>query len=58
MPPVSFDEPCPPGLPSSGTDPIALYVSADTDTRRDILTSHPDVAGFLYLDEGYVTKAF
>ena len=51
----SSDEPTPPGHPPSTSDPIALYVSVDLNTRRDILTSHPDVTGFIFLEEGHLT---
>ena len=43
---------------SSGTNPIELFLSSDRETRLNILTSHPQVVGFVYLYEGSLTKAF
>ena len=40
----SFDIPTPQGIPSSGVDPIVLYLTSDIETRAEIITSHPDVA--------------
>ena len=54
----SFDELSQTGLPPSATNPIALYVSTDYDTRRVILTCHPDVTVFLFLEEGYLIKSY
>ena len=43
---------------SSGTNPIELFLSSDRETRLNILTSHPQVVGFVYLYEDSITKAF
>ena len=41
-----------------GHNPIDLYFESDLDTRANILLSHPQVIGFVYFNEGSVTKAF
>ena len=38
--------------------PLALFLSGDAETREDIILSHPDVIGFLFIHEGVVSKAF
>ena len=35
-----------------------LYLTSSIETRAEIITSHPDVAGFIFLDEGHLTKAY
>ena len=35
-----------------------LYLTLDIETRAEILTSYPDVAGFIFLDERHLTKAY
>ena len=42
---------------SAGTNPIELFLSSDRETRLNILTSHPQVVGFVYLYEDLITKA-
>jgi hypothetical protein len=41
-----------------GQNPIDLYFESDSDTRANILLNHPQVIGFVYFNEGSVTKAF
>ena len=54
----SFDIPTPQGIPSSDVDPIILYLTSDIETRAEIITTYPDVASFIFLDEGHLTKAY
>ena len=54
----SFDIPTPQGISSSDVDPIVLYLTSDIETRAEIITTHPDVAGFIFLDEGHLTKVY
>ena len=54
----TFDEPSPQGITPSEIDVLALYVKSDLETRIEILTSHPQVAGFVFLEKGMLTKAY
>ena len=38
--------------------PLSIFLKSDGDGREDILLSHPDVIGFLYVHENTVSKAF
>ena len=41
-----------------GLHPTAIYLQGDVDTRSDVILNHPDVIGFVYLNENIITKAF
>ena len=43
---------------SSGTNPMELFLASDHQTRLNILTSHPQVVGFVYMYENSLMKAF
>ena len=47
--------------PASYSDedhPLVLFLKADAEGREDILLSHPDVIGFVYIQENSISKAF
>ena len=54
----SFEEPAPQGIQPFDDDPVELYLRSDLTTRIEILTSHPQVAGFIFLEKNHLTKAF
>ena len=54
----SFAEPVLQGIPPSDSDIISLYVNSDAETRVEIITTHPEVAGFVFLEKGILTKAY
>ena len=54
----SFEEPAPQGIQPCDDDPIELYLRSDLATRTEILASHPQVAGFIFLEKNHLTKAF
>ena len=35
-----------------------MYLTSDIETQAGIITTHPDVAGFIFLDEGHLAKAY
>ena len=39
-------------------NPINIYIQGNAETRSDVILNHPDVIGFVYLNENIVTKAF
>ena len=41
-----------------GMHPVELYRNGDLDARSDVLLTHPDVIGFLFVHEGILTKAY
>ena len=41
-----------------GMNPVELYQNGDLDARSDVLLTHPDVIGFLFVHEGILTKAY
>ena len=41
-----------------GMHPVDLVLNGDLDARSDVLLSHPDVIGFLFIHEGILTKAY
>ena len=55
---TSFERDQNPDTEGLGSNPIELFLSSDRETRLNILTSHPQVIGFVYLYEGSITKAF
>ena len=38
--------------------PLYLYLQGNVQTRSEVILSHPDVIGFVYMNEDIVTKAF
>ena len=54
----SFEEPVPQGIQPCDDDPMELYLRSDLETRTEILVSHPQVAGFVFLEKNHLTKAF
>ena len=38
--------------------PVELFLNGDLDARSDVLLTHPDVIGFLFVHEGILTKAY
>ena len=52
----TFDEPSP--ITPSDIDILALYVKSDLETRIKILTSHPQIAGFVFIEKVMLTKAY
>ena len=44
--------------PPPDTNAIELFLTSDGDTRANILLSHPQVLGFVYLNDDSITKAF
>ena len=43
---------------SVGENPLELFIEGDTEMRGEILLNHPDVTGFIYLNDDVITKAF
>ena len=41
-----------------GENPLDLFIEGDTEMRGEILLNHPDVTGFIYLNDDVITKAF
>ena len=41
-----------------GLHPVELFYKGDMETRGDVLLSHPEVIGFIYLHEDVITKAY
>ena len=39
-------------------NPINIYIQGDAEIRSDVILNHPDVIGFVYLNDNIVTKAF
>ena len=37
---------------------LYMYLDGDTETRRDIILTHPDVIGFVYSHDETVVKAY
>ena len=50
------------GLPkvsySEDNDPLYLFLEGNIEMRSNVLLNHPDVTGFIYLNDDIVTKAF
>ena len=40
------------------SDPIEMFMSADRNMRSDLIFSHPEVVGWIYVEEGILQKAF
>ena len=38
--------------------PLYLYLKGDVEVRSEVILNHPDVIGFIYLNENVITKAF
>ena len=38
--------------------PLYLYLEGNRETRGSVLLNHPDVTGFIYMNEDTVTKVF
>ena len=38
--------------------PVEIYLRGNLETRSDIIINHPDVAGYLYLHDGILSKAY
>ena len=43
---------------SKGDHPLDLFLKGDVETRGDVILNHPDVIGFVYLNDDIITKAF
>ena len=41
-----------------GENPLELFIEGDTEMRGEIILNHPDVIGFIYLNDDVITKAF
>ena len=41
-----------------GENPLELFVKGDTEMRGEIILNHPDVIGFVYINDDVITKAF
>ena len=52
------DETLSPATYSDEDHPLVLFLKADAEGREDILLSHPDVIGFVYIQENSISKAF
>jgi len=39
-----------------GMHPVELFLNGDLDAGSDVLLTHPDVIGFLFVHEGILTK--
>ena len=44
--------------PPPDTNAIELFLTSDADTRANVLLSHPQVLGFVFLNDDSITKAF
>ena len=53
-----FDETQKQASNEKGMHPVDLYLSGDLDARSDVLLTHPDVIGFLFVHEGILTKTY
>ena len=58
----TFDNPGSPPVSSlsftNGSHPVELYINGDKSVRTDVLFNHVHVIGFLYIQDGIITKAF
>ena len=43
---------------SDDLHPLYLYLKGDVNLRSEVILNHPDVVGFVYLNDNIVTKAF
>lgn len=41
-----------------GENPLELFIKGDTEMRGEIILNHPDVIGYVYLNDDVITKAF
>ena len=41
-----------------GEHPLELFIQGDTEMREEVILNHPDVVGFIYLNEDVITKAY
>ena len=41
-----------------GSHPLDLFLQGDIETRGDVILTHPDVIGFVYLNEDIITKTY
>ena len=41
-----------------GSHPLDLFLQGDIETRGDVILTHPDVIGFVYLNKDIITKAY
>ena len=41
-----------------GEHPLEIFMHGDAETRSDVILNHPDVLGFVYLNDDVITKAF
>ena len=39
-----------------GEHPLEHYVQGDADTRKEVILDHPDVIGYIYLNEDGIKK--
>ena len=57
--PLQFEEL---GLPKTSylddIHPMYLFLQGNVKTRSNVLLNHPDVIGFIYLNDDVLTKAF
>ena len=40
------------------SDPIEIFMSADRNVRFDLILSHPEVVGWIYVEDGILWKTF
>ena len=38
--------------------PLNIFLQGNVQTRSDVILSHPDVTGFIYLYDRFIRKAF
>ena len=41
-----------------GEHPLEYFAHGDAGTRREVILNHPDVIGFIYLNDDVITKSF
>ena len=41
-----------------GENPLELFIEGDTEMRGEVILNHPDMIGFIYLNDDIITKAF
>ena len=41
-----------------GENPLELFIEGDIEMRSEIILNHPDVIGYIYLNDNVITKVF
>ena len=58
----TFDTPGSPGISSfsftNGSHPVEFFINGDKSVRADVIFNHVHVIGFLYIQDGILTKEF